>query len=512
MGSSSAIANLGKLVLEQVVIVWRRKWLAVAGIWVACLVGWASVLMLPRSYESDARVFVDTSGVLTPLLKGIVLDNPSTQTGDYLRQALVSRPNMEEVVHATGLDANRTAAQTSALILAMANRVSVKAGGKNLFSISYTNGDPVMVRNVLQSLLATVARRVTDTSRTSIDKAHGFLDDQIAGYEKQLREADQRRAEFHKQYADYFPDPVTGRPKLQMLQQQMLQARQYYDSAVATRDGLSEQLKTVPQYKTVDVPTIGANGRISASPEVRVAQARADLVELQSKFTEQYPDVATARRHVQDLEAQTMAGSLGRRSVVPDTTHEQIRLRLVEAEAIIPPAKQRLDEAVAAYEQMKTASVDVPDVDAKVKDLDRDYDIIKKSYDDLVKTREAALISQAADQKIDRSGFVVVDPPQVPMLPSFPNLPLMFSLVLILGVGAGLALPIGLELMWGTYASASRLRVLGLPVAGVVTAIQRPESRRNLVLGAAGAMLALTGLFLTYGVLVTNSTQALGAR
>jgi hypothetical protein len=161
---------------------------------------------------------------------------------------------------------------------------------------------------------------------------------------------------------------------------------------------------------------------------------------------------------------------------------------------------------------LKSASVDVPDVDAKAKDLDRDYDVIKKSYDDLVKRREAALLSQAADQKIDRSGFVVVNPPQVPLLPFFPNLPLMFSLVLVLGVGAGLALPIGLELMRGTYASASRLRVLGLPVAGVVTSVQRPESRRNSVLGATGAVLALVGLFLTYGVLVANSAQALGAR
>src|SRR5215471_20520461 len=127
MGGSSAVANLGKLVLEQVVIVWRRKWLAVAGIWVACIVGWAAVLLLPRSYESDARVFVDVNGLLTPLLKGIVLDNANAQTGDYLREALVSRPNMEEVVHATGLGANKTAAETSALILSMASRVSVKA-------------------------------------------------------------------------------------------------------------------------------------------------------------------------------------------------------------------------------------------------------------------------------------------------------------------------------------------------------------------------------------------------
>ncbi len=337
MGSSSAMAELKKLLIEHGVVLWRRKWLALAGVWAACVLGWAAVLMLPRSYEAHAQAFVDVNGLLNPLLKGIVLDNASTQSSDYLRQMIVSRPNLEEVVHSTGLDANKTTVQKEALLLSLERSVAVKAQGKNLFSISYTNHDPTTVKNVVEAMLTAVGTRVAAASRSGIEKAHGFLDDQIAGYEKQLREADQRRADFHKQYADYLADPVSGKPKLQTLQQQMLQAREFYDSALATRDSLVEQLKTVPEFRTVDIPTVAGNGRVvAASPEVRVAQARADLAQLQSKFTEQHPDVAAARRQVKDLETQAASGNLSSgKSTVPDATHEEIRLRLVQAETML---------------------------------------------------------------------------------------------------------------------------------------------------------------------------------
>ena len=250
MNSASPMANIKILLMEQAITWWRHKWIALAACWVVCLAGWGAVMMMPRSYESDARAFVDVNGLLTPLLKGLVVDTTTLQTSDYLRQTLLSRPNLEEVIHLAQLDNGKTAAEKDALITKLTSEVAVRAQGKNLFTISYNNPRPVVAKNVVESLLTIFAEKAASSNRVEMEKARKFLDDQISAYEDQLRSSEQRRAEFRKKYADYLADPTSGMPKLAALQQQLAQARQNYAQALITRDSLQAQLKQVPQFRS----------------------------------------------------------------------------------------------------------------------------------------------------------------------------------------------------------------------------------------------------------------------
>jgi hypothetical protein len=183
-------------------------------------------------------------------------------------------------------------------------------------------------------------------------------------------------------------------------------------------------------------------------------------------------------------------------------------LKLVDAQTLIPAAKQRLDQASADFERARAKAATIPDIDAKARDLDRDYDIIKKNHDELIARRESATLSQAADDQADRTQFRIVDPPQVPLNPSFPNLPLMFSLVLLVSIGAGVALPIAIELVRATFASALKLRDLGLPVIGAVTYVKRPGARRGMIAGTAGIVVMGTALLVVYGALMVVGSGA----
>jgi polysaccharide chain length determinant protein (PEP-CTERM system associated) len=503
------MSNLKILLMEQAVTLWRHKWIALATCWVVCLVGWGAVMMMPRSYESDARAFVDVNGLLTPLLKGLVVDTNTAQTSDYLRQTLLSRPNLEQVIHLAQLDTGKSDAEKDALIAALSDSVQVRSQGKNLFTISYTNAKPVVAKNIVEGLLTIFAEKAASSSRVEMEKAHKFLDDQIAAYEKQLRDAEQRRADFRKKYADYLSDPSSGMPRLQTLQQTMQQARAAYSQAIITRDSLEAQLKQVPQYRAIGSSAVGADGK-SGSAVARLEQAKVVLAALRLKFTDQHPDVIAARNQVADLEKTAnepaAAGAAGATPDIegkePNPTYDQIRLKLVDAQTVVPAARQRLDQATADFDKMKAMSVDLPDIDAKAKDIDRDYDVINKNHDELVARRESANLSQAADDQADRTQFRIVDPPQVPLIPSSPNFPLMFSLVLLLGIGAGASLPIALELIRSTFSSVAGLRGMGLPVIGAVTFARRPGATRQLVAGTLGALVASVALLVVFGALL----------
>ncbi len=44
--------------------VWNRRWLALAVAWGICMVGWLVVSLIPNSYESKAKVYVQTQSIL----------------------------------------------------------------------------------------------------------------------------------------------------------------------------------------------------------------------------------------------------------------------------------------------------------------------------------------------------------------------------------------------------------------------------------------------------------------
>src|SRR6185503_3097104 len=83
---------------------WRYKWLSVAAAWVICAVGWPIVAMIPPRYESSARVYLNADPLLTPLLRGLAVDDNPVRHVEYLQRTLLSRPNLEQVVRLSDLD------------------------------------------------------------------------------------------------------------------------------------------------------------------------------------------------------------------------------------------------------------------------------------------------------------------------------------------------------------------------------------------------------------------------
>ena len=88
---------------------WRFRWWMLGVAWVVCVVGWSIVAKLPDQFEASARVYVDTSSVLRPLLKGIAINTGDTQQKIFMMtRTLLSRPNLEKVMRMTDLDLQAT--------------------------------------------------------------------------------------------------------------------------------------------------------------------------------------------------------------------------------------------------------------------------------------------------------------------------------------------------------------------------------------------------------------------
>ncbi|MBV8937729.1 MAG: hypothetical protein JO095_18270, partial [Alphaproteobacteria bacterium] len=284
--------------------------------------------------------------------------------------------------------------------------------------------------------------------------------------------------------------------------------------AVTKRDALQKELAAVSPTINVDrAPQVVVNGGRLAPVDERVQELRRNLDGMLLKYTDDHPDVKAARKQIAQIEAEAAKSSSGAAKPGSGTTkgeianpvYEQIKVRLVDAEAALAAVQRRLDGAQSDQERIEKVAASAPGVLVQAQDLDRDYSILKRNYQELVARREATQIANAADTKTEKIQFRIVDPPQVPILPAAPNRPMLLSMVLLFGIGGGIAVPLALTQIDRSFATIGQLRNLGLPVLGSVSRLSLGAARRRAAIQLAGVCAGAVLLIAVYGTLIALS-------
>src|SRR5262249_32165707 len=125
------------------------------------------------------------------------------------------------------------------------------------------------------------------------------------------------------------------------------------------------------------------------------------------------------------------------RSTAPNPVYEQLQLQIVALDGTIASLEERLTHDQSDVEKWTKLAAYVPEVGAQMAKLNRDYDIIKRQYDALVSRRESARIGGEVEAKTPAMQFRIIAPPEAPTYPVAPNRPLLLSVVLLAGIGAG---------------------------------------------------------------------------
>jgi polysaccharide chain length determinant protein (PEP-CTERM system associated) len=501
---------------------WRHRWLAVGTAWLVCTAGWIGTAFMPTRYESTARVYLNADPLLTPLLRGLAADTDPGRHLDFMQKTLLSRPNLEQLVRLTDLDTEvRTPGEKEALFQRLARDISVTPITANLLALSYRDGNPVTAKNIVQSLLTIFAEKMAGSSRADMDNAQRFLDGEIASYRDQLRAAEKRRSDLAEKYPDIVrnrsPDAPGGDDNSNRLEQARATVGQLQlelTDAVSKRDAIQKELASIPTTLSVDngPQVIIQGGRLSPIEE-RLQELRRNLDSLRLKYTEQHPDVKETLRAIAQLQADATkspggsggAGGPASKGQIANGAYDQIKVRLVDSEAAVAAVQRRLSEAESQQAKIEQIAKSVPGVLVQAQDVDRDYGILRRNYMELVARRESTQIANAADTKTEKIQFRIVDPPQIPVVPSAPNRPLLVTIVLVLGVGAGLVAPVALMQLDRSFATLGQLRNLGIPLLGSVSRLSIGAAQRRAALQFVGVTASALVLVAVYGTLLMLS-------
>jgi polysaccharide chain length determinant protein (PEP-CTERM system associated) len=491
---------------------WKYRWYSVASVWVVAMAGWLVSYSLPDTYESSARIYVDTQNILQPLMAGLATTPNLEQQVMIMSRTLISRPNVERVMRMVDLDIKAsTTKEREDTINGLMKAIRIESTGRdNLFTISYPNQDPKLAKAVVQSLLTIFVEGSLGDKKQDTSSALRFIDEQIKDYQDKLVAAETALKDFKQKNMGLMPGQ--GRDYVAQLSEaaeSLNQAKLELREAEKSRDALKEQ---VADNEPSSVADEGAADTAS-NPELdaRIQELNKNLDTLRLQYTEEYPDVIATKILIAKLEERKkreaklskQSGDLGKNY---SPMVQQLNVSLAEAEARIAAMRARVDEYAARYNQLRARSNATTEVEANLAQLNRDYEVNKSNYEKLLERREAARMSSNMDTSTELMSFRVIDPPTTPYLPTGPNLARLFSMVLLGAISLGVGVAFVLSQLYPVFHSASTLReITGRPVLGSVAMVLQGRDitkgkRDRYALG-----LSLVILMAVYGVLMTKA-------
>jgi polysaccharide chain length determinant protein (PEP-CTERM system associated) len=502
--------------IEQVFLVlrgmWRRRWFGVLAAWIVAAIGLVAVLRFQDRYESTARVYVDTKSVLRPLMRDLAVDPDLDQTIGMLGRTLITRPNIELLMKKAQLVAPETPQlERERVAETLLRDIRVSAVGRdNVFTFSYRDTDAARGRRVVESLVSLFVESDLGAKQRDSESARGFIEEQIRQYEARLAEAENKLKDFKLRNLgtvegpgrDFFSRIAALREEYSKLQTDLRAAEQ---SREALKNELSGEVATLVPDEPVGTVSTG-------ELDARLDGQRRQLDELLRRYTEAHPDVVAARRLIARLEEQrqqeiealrkAQAAKPQRAQKATNPVFQQVKLALAESEANVAALKVRLSETQSRLAQMNAAASRVPQIDAELAQLNRDYDIVRRQYEALVARRERAALTEDVDATRPAQ-FRVIDPPRVAPGAVFPNRGALAVAALLMALATGVGVAFVVSQIVPTFDSAAALRrMTQRPVLGTISMLLTPEAiarARQRSLAFAGSV---GGLFMLFGGLI----------
>lgn len=480
---------------------WQFRWPGLVVAWVTAVVGVVAVWKIPDQYEATARIFVDTDSILKPLMSGLAVQPNVEQQIGMLSRTLISRPNIEKLIRMADLDLKRAAkGDQEALIEKLTKGIEIRtAGGNNLYTLGFRDSEQDRAKRVIQSLVSIFVESGLGASRKDTDSAKTFLNEQIKTFEAKLEESEARLKEFRLRNIGTQSDGKDVAQRLSELSGLLDAARLQLREAENARDAAKQQLalergqaggsmvtQSLLQESSISVSTPELDSRIDGHKK--------NLDALLQRFTDQHPDVVSTRRLIQDLEVQkkkemqelrraalaTAAANGPSMGAGSSLAAQELSRVLAGSEVQVAALKARVSEYTGRLAQARESLKTAPQVEAEAAQLNRDYAITKKNYEDLVGRRQSAVMSGDLDVASGVAEFRLIDPPRVAPKPVSPNRPLLLPLVLLASLALGLFFAFAASQMRPTFASAEDLRQkTGLPLLGVVTLRTSEDDRRS---------------------------------
>ena len=495
----------------------RGKWLIVLPFAVGIIGSQFAARRLPHLYRSETLIQVMPQQIPESIVKSTVTARLEERL-PAISEQIMSRSRLERIISDFDLyRVERGRGVMEDVITKM--RADIKGPtlvGKESFRLNYVSHDPY----VAQQVTARLASLYIDENRRhradQAEETNKFLEQQLADAKRELLEGERKLADYERQHAGQLP---SERPtNLQAIANAQMQLQSVSESINRARERRLLVERELADARTISPSPVAPEASPSTGPptitqQLQAARARLEAYKLQ--YTADHPDVRALERSIRDLEGRAQeevrhpAQPTVATAVSPAEAARQKRIRDLSAELEVIDhhiganqlEESNLKSRISDYQ----AKVDaVPTRQAELVELTRDYDTLRKTYNDLLTKQQDAKLGANLERREGAEQFQILDPASLPEKPYNHLLRMEVAAGGALGgLLLGLALVAFLEYRDSSFKSEQEIvRILNLPVLALVPVLVQEHERRVL------QRRSIFGLALALVVVIVSSAAA----
>ena len=438
-------------------ILWHRRLYVIIPAVILFVAGLATAYSLPTLYRSTATMLVESQDLPTDIVQA-----PGTgeieQRIAKIREQVLSRGDLISLIEQNNLyESERRSKPMSYVVEKMRTATTVGALAGDIGGASAAKGnviainmafdypDPAKAQTVMQSYVTQFLRMDSDQIEDQANLTVRFLSEQAAKLQAQV----------------------------QGIENQITQLKTSNGAALAGVGGTT--FMDTGSFTAQITALENQNRQLIAqarggAADPALAAAEAALAVAESTFSDSHPDVITARERVATLKRGGQKGG-GVSSVV----QEQVQSNNT---AIAQLVAQR-NAAMSRVSETQARQAGAPAIMERAMQLESQANNVRQQYakvsSDLLRAQSSARL--ANEQRAER--LSLVEPPNLPDQPHWPNRPIVIAGGAAAGLALGFLLALLIELLNRPMRSPAQLQSMGYPVLGVVPILQtNPRKKR----------------------------------
>ncbi len=516
---------------QYLALVRRRLWYFTVPLFLGWLAVWSVSWVLPSVYRSGTLILV----AQPTMPKDYVVPNVSGNLQERLQsitQQILSRTRLLHIINELNLYAEAGQRLTpDEAVERMRKDIEIELVREHdeltAFNIYYSAHDPQVAQKVTSELTNFFISENLEMRQRQSEDTTKFLESQLEAARTTLAAQEAMIREFKDQHPGELPTQLQSNLAILTGVQSQLQNQEDALNAAKHQGAYLQSL--LSQYHSLKRSSKIGDGAPMGLPAIdqELDKLRGQLADLRSHYTERHPDVRKLKDQIartEKMREETVAG------LKTNATHTQAdtstaaaprdeadlqdmgpMLQIqgqVQANQVEIANREHAIEGLEAQLDVYQARLNREPVrEQQLTDLTRGYEQSKANYDELLKKKNGSEMATSMELRQQGEHFRILDPPSLPVKPSFPNRLKLCGIGLAVGVFLGAAVSAGAELIDDRLFSERELKQM-VPITvlseipNLANAEEKRKEFRSVVLAWVAASFAfaviLAGSALSY--------------
>lgn len=503
-------------------LVLKYRWLLIIPFCLAMAAGTYLAITLPREYEAQTLILVESQKVPSEYVRSIVPEDINSRIST-ISQQIKSRTRLTKIIDqfnlfsGPGYEKMYIDDKVNMIRKRIGVEVSRHRNAADSFTISFRWKDPEIVAKVVNAVTSYFIDENLKARESYATGTKDFLGDELDQMKIRLEGFEKVLKDYRGKYMGELPEQLDSNlSMLDRLQENMSEKQQTLRDA---RNRLALIEARINDAKTVVLPEMAVRAPVdpseplSSQQPASIDQLKRMLADLKLRYTDQHPDVVRLKKMIAEKEKggvpaimpddasadNTMSPSGTIADIQRQRMLSEMEFQALSLKNEISETGREINQSARQIKLYQQRVENTPKREQELFSLKRDYQNVQELYNSMLARKLEANVAVNMEKQQKGEQFVVIDPAVRPNKPVSPDMKKLFGIILVVGLGLGGGIIFLIDFMDSSVSKPEDVeRRLGIPLLAAIPRVNQPKAILFRLINQAASFV---GVLVSLGLL-----------